>query len=1076
MSFNSLLPLLIFLSAFIPGLCIFYLRNEQVRLRRILNLGGSVCCLVFIGLLIDGVYQGEVFETRMPLLPDIDLVFHADALSILFVSLSGLLWFLTTIYAIGYLQGSQNRSRFFGFFSLCVAATLGIALAGNLITFLIFYELLTITTYPLVVHKGNSASLRAGRIYLFYTLTGGALLLAGVVWLKALAGPLDFTATGVLSAIPGLDPNHLTIIFLLLTTGLGVKAALVPLHGWLPIAMAAPAPVSALLHAVAVVKAGAFGIVRVVYDVYGIEFARDLGLTLILGGAAAFTIVYGSVRAFFQNDIKKRLAYSTVSQVSYIALGTAIAGPIATIGGMVHLVHQGIMKITMFFCAGNFAETLGVHKVSEMNGIGRRMPLTMAAFTLAALGMIGVPPLAGFVSKWYLGTGALEVEAYWVLLVLAASSLLNAAYFLPLLHAAWFKPADQAWPAKQGILETNWKLLLPPLMTATLALLAGLFASAPISPINWAKLIAALEYGGEFVGATQLINLPNSPLVWVIITPMLLALGSLAKSTRAVCTRLSPYAAIPALLVALLLPLESTDLPGLFFGSVLAIDETSRVMLLLAASLWLVSGFYGRDYLAKDAHLERYTLFFLLCMSGSFGLTLSQDLFGFITFFTLMSFAAYGLVVHNGSSAAMQAGKTYMQWVVVGEVLLFSALVGLAITGYDKSLVGTDQPAQPLWVSWLLVLGFGIKAGLLTTHFWLPRAHPVAPVPASALLSGLMVKAGLLGWWNFLPLGQVTIHALGMVLITLGMSGAFLAVIAGLLQRNPKALLAYSTISQMGILAGGIGVGLMEPSLWPTLSLALLVYALHHGLAKAALFLAVGTAPRLASNAPFRWVTWLLVIIPALAMAGLPFTSGGLAKTALKVSVAELSWLTLLLSFTAIGTTLLMLQFVVLLQRSSRNANASSNVGLPGMIAFAALVVMVLVTSYLIPQSQAFYEESVTTKAFWNLLWPPLVGCLLYWLGKALKVNAVNSPIDKFIMSLRGGMKHLARITAGITTKLSDKSPASLQPVIPIRARFNVNSNGEWLTQIQSTQSNPGVVFVGVLLFFSLALIMGAWV
>ena len=289
------------------------------------------------------------------------------------------------------------------------------------------------------------------------------------------------------------------MIFLLLIIGLGVKAALVPLHGWLPRAMVAPAPVSALLHAVAVVKAGAFGIVRVVYDVYGVHFADQLGLLGALGIAAAVTIVYGSVRALFQDNLKKRLAYSTVSQVSYIALGTAILGPVGTIGGIVHLVHQGIMKITLFFSAGNYAETLGIHKISEMNGVGRRMPGTTLAFSVAALGMIGIPPVAGFVSKWYLGLGAVEAGmAAWIMPVLIASSVLNAAYFLPVLYRAWFRRPDPAWPAEHipaARFETSAALLWPPVVTATLALAAGLFAAAPYSPLEWARLIAHREYG-----------------------------------------------------------------------------------------------------------------------------------------------------------------------------------------------------------------------------------------------------------------------------------------------------------------------------------------------------------------------------------------------------------------------------------------------------------------------------------------------------------------------------------------------------------------------------------------------------
>ena len=498
MTLSNSLPALIVASSLLPGLIIFFLREGSHRLRTLLNMFGAVLKLVLVGVLTWGVFQDDFYETRWLLAPGLEVVLHADALSVLFVNLSTLLWLVTTVYAIGYLEHSPHRSRFFGFFSLCVSATVGLALAGNMFTFVLFYELLTLSTYPLVAHKGTPEAVRGARIYLAYTLGGGLVLMLGAIWLQALVGPLEFVEGGLLSQLPEELHGQLVWIFLLLMIGLGVKAALVPLHGWLPQAMVAPAPVSALLHAVAVVKAGAFGIVRVVYDVYGIEFASDLGLLLPLGIAAAITIVYGSVRALSQDNLKKRLACSTVSQVSYIALGTAIFGPLGTIGGVAHLVHQGVMKITLFFAAGNYAETLGVHRVSEMDGIGRRMPLTTLAFTIGALGMIGIPPVAGFVSKWYLGTGALEAgAAYWVLPVLIASSVLNAAYFLPILQRAWFREAAAHWPDEHipaRRFETHFSLFLPPLVTAALALLFGLFAGADWSPVEWAGLIAEREY------------------------------------------------------------------------------------------------------------------------------------------------------------------------------------------------------------------------------------------------------------------------------------------------------------------------------------------------------------------------------------------------------------------------------------------------------------------------------------------------------------------------------------------------------------------------------------------------------
>ena len=491
----GLLPLIL-ASSLLPGLVIFFLPEERVATRTLLNIGGSLLKLLLIGMMIWGVFHGHHYETHLPLLPGLDLVLRADAESILFVSLSSVLWLVTTVYAIGYLEGSPYRSRFFGFFSLCVTATVGVALAGNLMTFLLFYELLTLTTYPLIVHRGTEVARKAGRTYLIYTMTGGALLMIGTVWLYSLAGTLEFSHRGFLVDLVDTHRATLIIIFVLLITGLGVKAALVPLHGWLPQAMVAPAPVSALLHAVAVVKAGAFGIVRVVDDIYGVEIIANLGVAKPLAVIAAVTIIYGSLRALFQDDLKRRLAFSTVSQVSYIVLGIAIVGPIATTGGLVHLVHQGVMKITLFFCAGNLAETLGIHKISEMDGVGKRMPWTMAAFTIGALGMIGMPPLAGFITKWYLGLGALDAGLGWVIYILAGSSLLNAVYFLPILYAAWFKKPADTWPAERsyGRSETSWALLVPPVVTAVLTLAMGLLASAPFSPLQWARFITTQEY------------------------------------------------------------------------------------------------------------------------------------------------------------------------------------------------------------------------------------------------------------------------------------------------------------------------------------------------------------------------------------------------------------------------------------------------------------------------------------------------------------------------------------------------------------------------------------------------------
>jgi multicomponent Na+:H+ antiporter subunit D len=499
MTWRVWIPILLPLTSFIPAILILMIREEQKALRTIVNMIGAISKLLLVGIIALGVYQGSEFETRFTLVGNLDFILRVDGVSLLFAALSAVLWLLTTIYAVGYLEGSPYRKRFFCFFSLCVTATMGISLAGNLMTLLIFYEMLTLVTYPLVVHRGTEKALRAGRIYLVYTLFGGTLFLMGTAWIHVLAGPVEFTRDGSLGPFLETHRSELIIIFILMTMGFGVKCALVPFHGWLPKAMVAPAPVSALLHAVAVVKAGAFGMVRLIYNVYGTNTAEALGVLQPLAYLASFTILYGSMRALFQVDIKRRLAYSTISQLSYIVLGLAMWGPVGTIGALVHLVHQGIMKITLFFCAGNLAEELNIHRVDELNGVGRRMPLTMVAFTVAALGMIGLPPIAGFISKWYLGLGAAAAEDYGFIAVLAMSSLLNAAYFLPMIHAAWFRPPSQQLlqsieDRKRRKAEISPLLLWPTVTTAIMSLASGLWAASPISPLGAARMIVERVY------------------------------------------------------------------------------------------------------------------------------------------------------------------------------------------------------------------------------------------------------------------------------------------------------------------------------------------------------------------------------------------------------------------------------------------------------------------------------------------------------------------------------------------------------------------------------------------------------
>lgn len=488
---NALVPLLLMFLPLIAAFISFALPERLAVWRNAFNILFAFVKLLLIGYLLREVEAGRSVEWRYEFLPGHDFLLRVDSLALLFVTLSVFLWLITTIYAIAYFGRGPNLARFFGFFNLCVLAATGVAISGTAITFFLFYELLTLATWPLIVHRGDEKSLRAGRIYLTYTLAGSAALLAGILWLKALVGPIEFTVPPDLGEV---SPIALTLIFILCVGGLGVKAALVPFHGWLPEAMAAPAPVSALLHAVAVVKAGAFGIVRIIYDVYGVDTVAALNLGLPLAALASVTILYGSLRALMQSDLKRRLAYSTVSQVSYIILGASLVGPYAVIGGLVHLVHQGVMKITLFMCAGALANRMGIKTIADINGAGRSMPVTMFAFTIAALGMIGFPPLAGFISKWYLGIGGLQSGAPWVVAVLAASSLLNAAYFLPLIFRAWLLPRTAGTAVREFASAEDWMLVLPAAVTAALCVAVGVMAAWAFSPLGWATRIAETGY------------------------------------------------------------------------------------------------------------------------------------------------------------------------------------------------------------------------------------------------------------------------------------------------------------------------------------------------------------------------------------------------------------------------------------------------------------------------------------------------------------------------------------------------------------------------------------------------------
>ncbi|MBI4539034.1 MAG: monovalent cation/H+ antiporter subunit D family protein [Gemmatimonadetes bacterium] len=437
---------LVLLALAIPsvGAILIALAGRHPNLREAVTLLTSGLLLLAVGWLTGDVLAGaRPRVTLVEMIPGLRLQLAVEPLGMIFGAVASLLWPLNSLYSIGYMRGNReaHQTRYYICFAIALASAMGVAFAGNLVTLFVFYEGLTLATYPLVTHHGTEAAIRAGRTYLGILLTTSVgLLLVAIIWTWLAAGTVDFRPGGILAGkMPGRD---LGILLLLFVFGVG-KAAVMPVHRWLPAAMVAPTPVSALLHAVAVVKAGVFTVVKVLLYIFGLDLLWAEPATHWLFYVAGFTVVGASVVALRilqrRGDLKRLLAYSTVSQLSYVILATAILAPISAMGAALHIVAHAFAKITLFFAAGSIYTAAHKTQIRELDGIGRRMPWTMGAFAVGALSLIGLPPTAGFVSKWYMLVGAFEARHLLAAAVLAVSTLLNAAYFAPIVYAAFFR-------------------------------------------------------------------------------------------------------------------------------------------------------------------------------------------------------------------------------------------------------------------------------------------------------------------------------------------------------------------------------------------------------------------------------------------------------------------------------------------------------------------------------------------------------------------------------------------------------------------------------------------------------------
>jgi len=438
---NLSLELMLQLSIILPLLAVVGIvaTGSKPNLREAVTIGTSLVLLYFVINLYQGTQRGEnISITWWELLPGLQISFNIEPLGMLFALVASFLWLITSVYAIGYMRGhhEQNQTRFYACFAIAISSVMGITFAGNLFTLFIFYEILTLSTYPLVTHAGTEDAKKGGRVYLGILLsTSIAFFLLAIIGTWFVAGTLDFKPGGVFNT----DVNKVVagVLLLLFIFGIG-KAAIMPFHRWLPAAMVAPTPVSALLHAVAVVKAGVFTILKVCTFIFGIDLLPTLPTTQFLLYLAGASILLASLVAMRQDNLKARLAYSTVSQLGYITLGALLATSSGVIGSSMHIATHAFGKITLFFCAGAILVAAHKSKISEMRGLGRQMPITMVAFFIASLSIIGAPPTGGTWSKWFLLMGTIETEQFILMCVLIISSLMNIAYLLPIPFHAFF--------------------------------------------------------------------------------------------------------------------------------------------------------------------------------------------------------------------------------------------------------------------------------------------------------------------------------------------------------------------------------------------------------------------------------------------------------------------------------------------------------------------------------------------------------------------------------------------------------------------------------------------------------------
>jgi formate hydrogenlyase subunit 3/multisubunit Na+/H+ antiporter MnhD subunit len=945
---------------FLCGLLILLLRNHPDA-REAASLAASVLTFLLTALSLPSAFAMTSATTpAVVIYPGFGFQFTADALGLLFASIASLLWIITTVYNIGYMRGLREhaQTRYYACFAVVIGAVMGVALSANLFSLFVFYEILTIATYPLVVYKETGEALEAGLKYLAYNWSGGLAILAGMLILLQRGGTLDFVAGGN-GGIAAIAPNLARLAFLLLMAGFGVKAALVPMHGWLPSAMIAPTPVSGLLHAVAIVNAGVFGLLRLMMYLYGPGLMAGLGLQNIVIAIAVITIIVGSLLALLQDDFKLRLAYSTISQLSYMVLGAAILLPpgisgvsdagraAAIIGATYAFTAHAFGKLTMFFVAGAVSVETGRTRISQLDGLGRKMPLEFIAFTLATLSMAGLPPMAGFIAKWYLSIGAWSTGDWWVLVILVASGVLNLAYFLPVIIRAFFRPCEGE------IHEARWTLRGPVLATAAGALILGVWTAIPTSPFALcAQVAASVTHTAMLVSGSYTVGTAVPPfLIFLIGAPLVLALNGRARQAGLIAL------GGLALVDVLLLPggaFAGTAASGVmqwqipFMGYTLAllrVDSLSYLMGVIFAIITFLAILY-----AAVAATPRLQLYALLYAGMSLGAVFAGDWITLLVFWELMAITSTFLIWQERGEA-IGAGYRYLLFHGMGGALLGAGIALLYLGGgapFVGPVAGVTDAMYRFWASIFIILGIGVNIGFVSLHTWLPDAYLRANFVASVFLCVYTTKVAVYLLARVQP-GTEYIAFMGALMAVYGVTFA-------VFQNDMRRLLSYHIISQVGYMVAGIGILGWLGAANEIGQLGFdggMVHLVNNILYKTLLFMVVGVIiwktgenllSRIGGLQKKMPVTALVFWIAALSISGVPLFNGFVSKGMVLMAAEQTNfWLWVLLEIASFGTfvSFLKLGYFAFLRPGETEASDPPFLMQAAMIGTAALCILI---------------------------------------------------------------------------------------------------------------------------------------